>query len=162
MRPRLPPNEYWFICYFFLLGPGFLHKIKVSAFSCRPSGRVRNNSNIFLQPPVCHISCSDLSQCLLPLGFSFLLSFLLLLSLTGESFLWTVPLLGLLNPCTFSRLRYLIIFHLAIIKSCLLQSYQLWLTTSSLALSFTFTAISTCRLSHCFQKDAFRVLLLVL
>ena len=129
---RPPPLDYWYICFFFLLGPGPLHKNEGSAISCGPSGCVRYSSNIFVQTPACLVSCSSNITLLLSASL-FLSSFLILLSCTGESSLWTVPPLGLLNPCTFCRLRYLILFRLAILIFGLLQPYHLWLTNSFLA-----------------------------
>ena len=119
-----------------LVGPGPLHKIAVSAFSRSPSGRADTFSFQYLpQPP--HVSkCFSFFTLFLSasLSLSSIVHFASV-SCTRQISLWTVPLLGFLNPSIFSRLRYPILFQLAIFLFSPIQPYQLWLATSFLAYS---------------------------
>ena len=113
MHTRLPPLDYWCICSFFLLGPGPLHKIEVLPSSGRPCTRVRYNSNSFVQPPVVSKLFFSIS---LFLSASFFLSSIVSFTPVtyGRIFVVDGTASFLLNLRTFTRLRYLVIFHLAI------------------------------------------------
>ena len=84
----LLPTDYGYVYLFFLTGPGPLHKITVSTFSCNPLARIIMFSFIYLsQPPVYFFF-------FLP-AFSFF-SIILLLSSTPQMCPWTVSLRGFL------------------------------------------------------------------
>ena len=136
MHPRPPPPDYWYISFFFLVGPDPLHEIAVTAFSRSPLGCADTFSFQYL-PSTPRISQSiyPLSPRFLAVAFPFLLSLLLLLSCTRQTPLWTVPLLGLVNSFIFARLRYPILLQLALLLFSPTQPYQLWRATSFLARS---------------------------
>ena len=127
-----PPPDYWPTSFFFLAGPGPLHEIAVSAFLRSPLGRANSFSFLFLLLiPRKSLSVSPLSPCFLALAFPLFLYFLLLLSCTPQTSLWTVYLLGfLLQPCVLSRLCYPTVSQLALLLPSPIHPYQLWLATS--------------------------------
>ena len=105
----------------------------ISSITTRtPMGRATTFSflsSLLLTPCVC-LSGPHLSPYFLALFFPFFLPFLLLLSCTPQTYLWTISLLGfLLYPSIFSRLRYPILFQLGLSLLSLIQPYQLWLAT---------------------------------
>ena len=102
VHPRPPPLDYWYISFFFLVGPGPLHEIAVSAFSCSPLGRANTFSfHICLQPPYISTKCFSSFTVFLSANFAFssVLSFASVLYPPKFS-TWTVHL-GLLNPKSF-------------------------------------------------------------
>ena len=144
MHPRPPPLDFWYISFFCLVGPGPLHEIAISAFRVVHSAvQIRFHSNIFPQPPEYISSVCRLAPYFLALAFPFLLSFLLLLSCTRQTSLWTVPLLGLIYASIFSRLFYPMLFHFALLLFSPIQPYQLWLANSFLAYTLLTSGIST-------------------
>ena len=53
VHPCSPPPDYWYLSFSFLVGPGPLHKIAVSAFRVvHWAVQIRFHSNIFPKPPV--------------------------------------------------------------------------------------------------------------
>ena len=138
------------LVYLFLLSgrSRSLHEIAVSAFPRSPLGRADTFSFQYLpQTPCISPSVSPFSPYLLALAVPFLLSFLLRLSCTHQTYLKIVPLLGLpLNPSLFSRLGHLILFQLALLSFSPIQPYQPWLpwlTTPFLTHYLLYVAIST-------------------
>ena len=108
-----PPVRYWYTSFFFLAGPGPRHEIAVSAFWRSPLGRANTFSFLFLILTPRKSLLSVISKVFLlhfvsyPLTFAFLRSFLLFLSCTPQTSLWTVSLLGfLLYVSVPFRLRY--------------------------------------------------------
>ena len=138
----------------FLVGPGPLHEIAVSAFSRSPLGRADTFSFQYLpSTPRISLTASPLSPYFLALAFPFLLLFLLLLSCTGQTSLKTVPPLGLpLNPSIFQILWTTLSHHIParpfmdyVIPSYSSSTfcyflpysyYQLWLETYFVAYSY--------------------------
>ena len=140
-----PPLDYWYTSFFFLAAPGPLHELAVSARS-RSSLARANKVYIPISsrtPPVYLLSVPLLSTRFVALAFPLALSFLLLLSCTPQTSLWTVSLLGFLyiHPYVldyvippYSSLPFLL---------SPIQPYQLWLATSFLACFLLYIVIST-------------------
>ena len=101
---------------YFLVGPGLLHKMAVSSFSCIPSGRADTFSLQYL-PSTPRISLRCFSSSILFLSASLSLSSMIFVyfclvpaKLLYRQYLFLVfPL----NPSTFSQLRYPTLFQLA-------------------------------------------------
>ena len=74
---------------FFLAGPGALHEIALSVFSCSPLRRVCTFSCLFRLIPRIYLSVPPPSPCFLALAFPFFLPFLSLPSCTSQTSLWT-------------------------------------------------------------------------
>ena len=111
--------------FLFLVGPGPQHEIAVKLFRVVHWALQKwFNSNLPSTPRIT-LSVSPLSPYFLTLYFPFLPSFFLPLSCTRQTSVWTVPFLGLLNPSILFRLRYDILFHLALLIFSPIQPYQL-------------------------------------
>ena len=81
VHPCPPPPDYWCISFFFLVGPGPLHEIAVSAFSRSPLGRADTFLFQYLaSTPRISPSAYPLSPYFLALTFPFLLLFPIFIS----------------------------------------------------------------------------------
>ena len=108
-----PPLDYWYTSFFFLADPGPLHEIAVRAFSRSPLGRADTFSIlVLLLTPHKSLRDPPPSPCFVALAFPLFILFILLLSCTPQTSLWTVYLLGfLLYPSKPSQLRYPTLFQ---------------------------------------------------
>ena len=81
-----PPPDYWYISFFFVVGPGPLREIAVSDFSLSPLGRADTFSFQHLPPtPRISPSVSSFSRYFLALAFPFLVWFILLIFCTRQN-----------------------------------------------------------------------------
>ena len=126
--------------------------------------QIRFHSNIFPQPSVCLYALSPLSSYFLALALLFFLLFLFLLSCTRQTHVYTVPLLGRpLYPSMFSRLRYHILFQLAL--PFVIFSHTVLSTMAGNLMAYRYYSlyadISTFSRLYLFQVGTFLVLLLI-
>ena len=150
VHPRPSRPGYWSISFLFLVGPGPLHEIAVSAFSRSLLGHANAFSFQYL-PSTLHICFKCFSSFTLFLSASLSLPAKLLY---GQYLL--------INPSMFSRPRYPILFQLALSLFSPIQPYQLWLATSFLAYSLPHTPLSTFSRLSLFYVGTFLVMLLIL
>ena len=108
--------DYLYFTFFFLVGPEPPNEIAFSSFLRSPYNRAETFSLRYVPfTPGISLTASALLYNFLTLAFSCVVVFILLRSCTRQTFLSTVPPLALpIHTCTFSQLRYPILFQLAL------------------------------------------------
>ena len=139
----------WLPVYLFLLSgrsrsPTRNRSFSVFAKSNRPCKYVFIPIPWLNRPYTSLSSVSPISPFFLALVFPSFYPFLLLLSCTSQTSMWTSSLLGfLLCPSVLPRLRYPTLFQLALLLLSPTQLYQRRLAASFLARSLLYVAVTT-------------------